>query len=248
MLGNLNVHVDEDTFEPGVCSIPELHFILENLGQPPIAAFEGFDPRNNPKHVGVIRVRAEKVLGRLYDLQQLEQFRKIEWAGREAIEDSITRYLSWHDRVQEMKRRGFRRGEPSMFHWDEVGEPYKFAIGADSAELVRTEILNDGTRKAFAVKLTQTAAQAMKQDLSDVAPWINRGARPGTNAAVPDSIEVVVKGRMGTMRCSVCGKVEEFDSADRQKRMAARGRIAKHLKNAKQELHRHRLLLRKEFK
>lgn len=247
MLGTLNVHVDEDTFEPGVCSIPELHFILDNLGTPPVAAFEGFDPVNNPKHRGVIRSRATTVLARLYDLEQLQQYRQVEWAGRDAIEDSITRYLGWHDRVQEMKRRGFRRGEPSQFHWDEVGEPYKFAIGADSAELVRTEILNDGTRKPFAVKLTQTAAQAMKQDLSDVAPWINRGAQPGA-VAVIDKLLEKVKGRMGTIECTVCGKVEEFDSANRQKRMAARGRMAKHLKNAKQELHRHRLLLRKEFK
>lgn len=246
MLGTLNVHVDADTFEPGLCSIPELHFILDHLKEPPVAAFQDFDPQGNPKHRGVIRVRAESILTRLFELQQLQDYRKVEWAGLEAIEDSITRFLSWHDRVQEMKRRGFKRGEPSMFHWDEMGEPYKFAIGADSGELVRTEIQNDGSRKPFGVKLTHTAAMAMRQDLSDVAPWINRAAH--SENPVVDRLVETVKGRMGNIACSVCGKVEEFDAANRQKRMAARGRMAKHLKNAKQELHRHRLLLRKEFK
>lgn len=244
MLGNLNVHVEPDTFEPGLCSLPELHFILEHLKEPPVAAFHEYDPGPDGKHAGVIRVRVETVLARFYELGELEKHRKVEWAGYEAIEDSITRYLAWHERVQEMKRRGFRRGEPSQFHWDEMGEPYKFAIGADSADCVRTEILEDGSRRPFAVKLTLTPSQVMAQDLSDVAPWINRGSKK----VVTDKLIEKVNGRQGTVECSVCGKVEEFDSASRQTRMNARARMAKHLKNARQELHRHRLLLRKEFK
>lgn len=243
MLGTLNITVDPDTFEPGLMSLPELHFLLEHAGEPPNVALYNMDPA---KSQGIIKSRLEMVLTRIYELQELQTHRQVEWAGVDAIHDACERYLDWHTRVQEMKRRGFKRGEPSMFHWDELGEPYKFAIGADSGELVRTEILDDGSRKPFGVKLTMTPSQMMAMDLSDVAPWINRGKK--TLRATPDKLEESVVKRQGTIRCSVCGKVEEFDSADRQSRMAARGRMGKHLKHAKTEVHRHRLLARTEFK
>lgn len=242
MLGTLNVNVAPDTFEPGLLSLPELSFLLDHLGEPAHVALYKLDPE---KSHGIIPSRIKVVLDRIYELKELETHRQVEWAGLDAVSDSITRYLDWHSRVQEMKRRGFKRGEPSQFHWDEMGEPYKYAIGADSAELVRTEILDDGSRKPFGVPLTLTAGQMMQQDLSDVAPWINRGAK---KVRSDDKLDEVVNGRQGTIRCTVCGKVEEFDTADRTKRMAARGRMAKHLKNAKTEVHRHRLLLRKSFK
>lgn len=244
MNGTLNVTIAPDTFEPGIHSIPELLWLMDHMKEPPVAAFHDFDPENNKKHRGVMRPRVEPLLARLYELAELEKHRQEEWAGFEALEDSITRYLAWHERVQEMKRRGFRRGEPSMFHWDEQGEPYKYAIGCDSGEMVRTEIMDDGTRKPFGVQLTMTAREAMSQDLSDVAPWINRGAAKAPN----DSVLVSVKGRMGVMTCSICGKAEEFDAANRTKRAAAHARMGRHLGSAKQERHRHLLLKRRVFK
>lgn len=242
-LGTLNIHVEPDTFEPGLMSLQELHFLLEHLGEPANVALYKLDPE---KSEGIIKVRVEKVLTRVYELKELQQHRDVEWSGLDAITDSITRYIDWHARVQEMKRRGFKRGEPSMFHWDEMGDAYKFAIGADSAELVRTEILDDGSRKPFAVKLTLTPSETLRQDLSDVAPWINRGAK--SLAAKPDKLIEKVNKRHGTIECPICGKVEEFDSANRQKRMAAQGRMAKHLKQATTEVHRHRLLYRVTYK
>lgn len=243
MLGTMNVQIEKDTFEPGIFSLPELHFLLEHLKDAPIVAFHDFDPDTNKAHKGVIRVRAETALTRFYELAELEKHRQSAWAGYDALEDSIMRYLAWHERSMEIKRRG-GPATPSQYHWDETGQPYKYAIGSDSGEMVRTEILDDGSRKPFAVRLTLTPAEMMASDLSDVAPWI----KPKGEAYKLDTVEVAVKGRMGTMRCSICGKVEEFDSADRQKRMAARARMGRHLKNARQELNRHRLLLRKEFK
>lgn len=243
MLGTLNVNVDPDTFEPGLMSLPELNFMLGHLGEPAHVALYNLDPE---KSQGIIKSRLEKVLTRIYELKELQTHRQVEWAGIDAIEDSITRYIDWHTRVQEMKRRGFKRGEPSQFHWDEMGDAYKFAIGADSAELVRTEILDDGSRKPFGVQLTMTPSQMMAMDLSDVAPWINRGKAKLRES--PDKLETAVLKRQGTIRCSICGKSEEFDSANRQSRNNARARMAKHLKRATSEVHRHRLLLRTEFK
>lgn len=245
MLGTQNVHVDPDTFEPALLSLPELHFLLEHIGEPAHVALYNLDPE---KTQGIIKTRIEVVLNRIYELKELQQHRDVEWAGVDAITDSVERYLDWHKRVQEMKRRGFKRGEPSMFHWDEMGEPYKFAIGADSCELVRTEILDDGSRKPFGVKLTMTPSQMMATDLSDVAPWINRGKQ--ALRKTPDKLidEVGKDKRHGSIRCSICDKAEEFDGANRQSRNNARARMGKHLKRATTEIHRHRLLYRSEFK
>lgn len=242
MFGSLNVHVEQDTFEPAMMSLPELKYALDHLGESPSVALYNLDP---VKHPGIIRSRLETLLARVYELQELHTHRDVEWAGIEAVSDSITRYLDWHERVQEMKRRGFKKGEPSQFHWDEVGEAYKYAIGADSAECVRTEIADDGSRRPFGVKLTMTPTQMMAQDLSDVAPWINRGKH---KVRTDDKLEEAVNGRMGTIRCTICSKTEEFDAANRQARVAARGRMGKHLKNARQEKHRHLLLYRKTYK
>lgn len=241
MFGTLNVTVDENVFEPAMLSLPELKFALDHLGESPSVALYEFDPS---KH-GVIKNRLEVFFGRIYELQELQKHRGVEWAGLDAISDSITRYLDWNARVQEMKKRGFKKGEPSQFHWDEVGDAYKYAIGSDSGECVRTEIADDGTRRPFGVNLVMTPKMAMAMDLSDVAPWINRGKH---KIHTEDKLDEKVNGRMGTIQCTICSKTEEFDAANRQARVAARGRMGKHLKNAKQEKHRHLLLYRKTYK
>lgn len=239
MLSNINLNVERDTFEPGMFSIPELHFMLDHLEEPPIAVFSDDLPP------GVMRVRAEFAMTRFYQLHELQQHRGTPWAGYESIKDSILRFLSWHERAEEIKKRS--RGSianASMFVWDGTGQPYKYAIGADSADLVRTEILHDGERQPFGVKLTLNPADVLKSDLSDIAPWIKKD---GKLVAADKLIESTNK-RMGKIECPVCGKVEEYDTAARQSKMNARARMAKHLKTAKVEVNRHRILYTKEFK
>lgn len=242
MLNNINLSCDPDTFEPGMFSTPELHFLLEHLKEPPVAAFHDFDP--DGKHRGVFRARAGVALQRFYELTELQTHRGIVWAGYEAITDAIIRFLAWQDRSHEIERRGGPTN-PSMWVWDDTGHPYKYAIGADSAEMVRTEILDTGDRKPFGVKLTQTAADALRRDLSDVAPWIKRADNATVRA---DKLEVVTQGQMGRVICPVCGKTEEFAAGDRGKLANARARMAKHLKTATQEVNRHRILYTKEYK
>lgn len=240
------IRIEPFTFEPAVFSIPELKFLLDHVEEPPSAALYGTMPP------GVNPVAIEQVLTQLHDLQQLQLHRNVPWAGFDVVKDSILRYLSWDEkRLEIFRMTGGANGQnavpnASQYEWGEDGSAYKFAIGADSAEMPRTEILDDGTRQPFAVKLLQPDGEAMVNALGTVAPWIKRG-RQSAIAKSKDTVDVVKKGKHGHITCSVCGKAEEFQTAMRSSFTAARGRMAKHLKQAKTETSRHRLLYRMVF-
>lgn len=239
---NINLDVDmRERFEPGMFSIPELHFLVDHLGEPPVAALHDFEPQG--KHKGVIRARIESILHILYELGELEKHRGVAWAGLDAVKESAIEFLEWHERCTEIKRRG-GPANPSMYHWDDLGKPFKYAIGSDSGEMVRTQILDDGSRKPFGVVLRARPEDVLKADLKDLMPWTK-----GKTAEIrADKLILKAKGRMGIVECPICGKTEEFDSADRTKKMMAMNRMAKHLKTAKQETGRHRLLYTKEYR
>lgn len=237
---NINLDVDPNVdFEPGMFSIPELHFALEHLREPPVASFSDFSVDTYP---GVQRARLEPVLEKIHEFETVRQHRGVEWIGFDAIQDSIERFLQWHDRSEEIRRRS--RGtivNPSQFHWDDTGARYKYAIGADSAEMVRHEILDSGERKPFKVRMTLKPEDALAASVTDLMPWVM--SKKGL--LVKDAIEIQTAKRTGTMRCSVCGHSEEFQSASQQAKAGARGRMVRHLKAAKEEMNRHRILLMK---
>lgn len=239
---NINIDVDpNEHFEPGMFSIPDLHFLSDNLRKPPIAAFHAFDP--DGKHHGVSQVRTETMLAILYENEQLRQHEGVAWAGYEAIEDSIARFIAWHERCLEIRRRG-GPPNPSMMHWDDTGHAHKYAIGADSCEMVRTEILDDGSRQAFRVRLQLKPEDALRDSLADVAPWMK-----GKAAAIQnDKIEVNTKGRSGFLRCPICQFTQNFQTASPNSQTMARTRMARHLKTATEEVNRHRLLYTKEYR
>src|SRR4029077_15299548 len=99
----------------------------------------------------------KEVLTTVYEHEQLRTAEDTyEWAGVEPLVDGIRRYLEWLDRSKEIARRGARDASgglishPSMYVWDD-GRAFRFGIDADSAEMVRTEILPDGSRRPFGV-------------------------------------------------------------------------------------------------
>lgn len=241
------IRIEPNTFEPAILSLPELRFLLEHLDEPANAALHG---GNLPPGVNPIEI--ERHLNKFQELEQLQQFRGIAWAGFDAIRDSIERYLDWDAKANEIYRlSGGTHGQnaiprASQFAFDDDGSAFKYAIGADSGEMVRTEILDDGSRRAFAVKLLQPEGESLVNALSQVAPWIKRGQSTAV-AKTKDKVDVVKKGRHGTISCSICGKAEEFDTAVRSSYLAARARIAKHLTKTKTEINRHRLLHRMTF-
>lgn len=241
MHSSINVRVPLDTFEPGLLSIAELHWLADHIKEPPVAAFM------DPLPPGVIRVSVEPVLQRIYEFTELERHRGTSWAGHTAILDTIQDYLAWQERSAEIRRRSRGRViHPSQYHWDEGGRPYKFAIGADSAALIRTQILDDGSRKPFGVQLAGDAADAVRADLSDVAPWVKASAEAAKSTPKDTIIEHDGKD-VCTLTCSICHHTEQFQPGSRGRRMAALGRMSRHLKNAKTDSTRHRMLYSRSF-
>lgn len=241
MLGNPNVTVDANVFEPGLYSVPDLHFLLENIKDPPIVALDKPLPR------GVSKVRMEVTLGRVSELEMLRERRGEAWGflpgdpettGYDAIIDSITRYLAWHDRCAEIKRRG-GPAHPSMWQWDDTGHAAKYAIGSDSGELVRTEILPDGSRRPFAVRLKMTSQDVLSSTLSDVMPWVKSA---NSEEIRKDELVLTTSDKIGKYTCTVCTHAEEFQTASQQSKAMARGRMMRHLKSSKVEPNRHRIL------
>jgi hypothetical protein len=237
------IRIDDQTFEPAVFSNQELAFLLDHLTETPTAALHKGTP------VGVNPIAVQTLLIELQRYDQLQKVHGVQWAGFEAVEESILRYLAWTQRSDEIYRRTGGPTSPrsikypSQFAWDSQGSAFKGGIDADSAEMVRTEILDDGSRKPFGVKLLEPAGRLIPA-LEEVAPWVKTGAaRPKLN----DKIEEIVTGRNGVLRCSICGQSENFDTKSRQTRVMARTRMARHLKVAKQEVSRHRLLHRMTF-
>jgi hypothetical protein len=231
-----------DTLEPSTLSIPELLFVLDHIGKPPIAAL------HRPPPAGVNPAEVRSVLGAIYDATELEKHEKVDWAGIGAVREAILRYLAWHERSIEIRRRlRGSIGHPSMYVWDSDGRAIRGGIGADSG-IVRTEIMADGSRLPFAVNLRWPGgANPVSEDISDVAPWIRRAQMEGAAAKVTDDLQIERGKKFGTIGCPVCGKKEEFNPADRATFNAARARMGKHLKTSRTEIARHRLLHTKRF-
>jgi len=239
------VHVTPHVFEPALFSMQDLSFLLGHLEETPAVALHKGAP------VGVCPVRIVDLLTELQELDQVHKAHGDAWSGFEAVRDSILRFLAWQERSLEIYRRtGGAQGQasirhPSQYAWDSGGSAFKFGIDADSAEMVRTEILDDGSRRPFAVRLLEPEGQ-QPSDISEVAPWIKM--RAGGKRPVFNDELVIAKGKTnGTIKCSVCERTETFESASRQAYGAARARMKRHLTSAKTEVARHRLLCRKVF-
>jgi hypothetical protein len=239
------LRITKHVFEPAIHSIAELRFLLDHLEEPPHAALHAGVP------AGVNPTAITKTLTQLQELDQLQKFRGVEWAGFDAIKDSILRFLAWEERRQNIYRiTGGAKGQAaivqaSQYAFDEDGSAFKLAIGADNAEMARTEILDDGSRRPFGVALLQPDGAAAAESLSDVAPWIRRTKVSAKDRH--DEMKVENDGKHGSVTCSICKKAEEFDPKTRSSFLAARSRMARHLKKANTDVARHRLLYRKVF-
>lgn len=225
-----------DVFEPAKYSMGELRFMLDQLGKPPRAALhKGVPPGVNP-------VAIMECMGRFYDYAEMERHEEVPWAGEDAIRDSISRYIDWTERTAEIHRRGGPR-HASMFAWDD-GRPAKFGIGADSSEMVRSEILPDGTHRPFAVNLRQPFGETALS-IAEVAPWLRQGPRA---EKIVDTIERIKESdAVSRLKCSVCGKSFEFDANSSKALTMARASMARHLRSATTKVDRHQTLLRREF-
>lgn len=229
-----NIRIGKNDFEPAIFSEDELKFLLDHMEKPPVVALSKVPPTVNRRTV-------KTWLERLYDLEQLKLHNGTVWAGYDVVKDSILRYLAWSERTREIRRRGGPHNA-SMYAWDSTGGASKYGIDSD-AGCVRSEILEDGTRRRFGVKLLEKDGQ-FTDLLSEVAPWVPGKGKP---AGFSDDLVTKVNGKFGAFECPICGKAEEFSTANRASKSAAWARMSQHLKRAKSETARHRLLHRKRF-
>lgn len=232
-------------FEPAQYSDQDLLFLLDHIGQSPAVAFR------SPLAPGTHQNRLDEVLRTVYEH---EEIRKAEdgygWAGTDALVDSISRYLKWRDLSREIFRRGARDANsgalithPSMYFWDEDGRAFKFAADADSAECVRTEITEDGGRKPFGVTLANRAGETLPH-IKDIAPWIK--SSPGERTVHDDKVVDEKTGKnVSACRCTICGYAQQYDPRNPSARRMAMVRMYRHMKTAKENQTRHRLLLTK---
>ena len=235
---SLRVLTDQHVFEPAYYSLEELRFLLDHVGESPIVALHGGPP------AGVNPNMMQPTLAKLYEMEELSTKRQVPWAGVEAIRDSILRFLSWHERSIEIRRRGGPR-HPSMYGWEETGKgrikAIKYAPGADG-DIVRSEINEAGENVKFAVNLKRSPEEVIG-GLADVAPWIK--GDPDKPKPVD---EILVDDTKGFMQCSICGFAKNFNTASHQSRNLARAHVIKHLKQAKKDVERHRRLHLREMR
>jgi hypothetical protein len=228
------MQVMTDKFEPADYSIEELQFIKEHMGETPNVALHGELPD------GVNPAAIQVALGRFSELDELSKIKATAkrkpqpWAGYEAIEDSIDRFIAWHDKSLKIQAQGGPR-HPSMHSWDSTGAMSTGGIGTDSVEKVRTEILDDGTRRPFAVDLLKLNGK------SPDMPWVKKHV----------AADRIVHNENGTYQCTICNKIVatyDTDAMDvRKARNRSRAEAVKHLKNARREVSRHRAIINVPF-
>lgn len=231
-------------FEPARYSIEELHFLMEHLGKPPVVAMRQAMP------VGVNPRMISPILTSVFERQQLQAADgDYQWSGIEAITESISRFLAWYDKTLEIRRRnitdvnGRPINNPSMYEWDDQGLAFPYAVGADAADMVRSEFTDDGVRRPFKVNLDNKGGDRFH--ISDVITWVKRD-KAETVAKDDKIVDERGEGKKtATIRCTICDKAEQYNIQVPQSRRAAMARIHKHLKQAKTAVNRHRILLAK---
>ena len=140
------MHVIVDKFEPADFSLEELAFLRAHLQESPTVALHGGVPK------GVNPAAITSALSRFRELDELHTARNVPWVGYEPIESSIDRFLAYQEKCIEAQTFGEPR-HPSQHIWDSTGAKIDQGIGSDASEKVRNELLPDGTRIPFAVKL-----------------------------------------------------------------------------------------------
>ena len=228
-----------DLFEPATYSTQELEFLLAHLGESAAVALADPTPR------GVNPTVVSSALAHFTELDELQRERNRPWAGYDQVRDSIARWLAWQDRCLQIKRHGGPR-HPSMFAYD-GGDPRRGAIGTDSADMVRSEILDDGARRKFGVNLVRPAGAAnLTEQGKALMPWLQDIDEPG--APVIDDVQVDKK--KGLLTCSICDHIVKFSTdpaKGSQPYNLARAHMAKHLRTAKTQTARHQALRAKAF-
>lgn len=210
------------TFEPALYSLEENQFIQAHAGEPPTVAFHGGLP------VGVNPKAVRPILERLYELEELQRHKGIEWVGVEAVKEACGLYLKAYDRWQEARKRG-APFPPTFFEWDGRGRPHRFGVGSD-AGYVRTVFDEEGNRRKLAVQL----------ELGESGAYVPEWLKTRVQAPIPQ--ELTEDQEKGLLQCPICAHSINYEPGVQSKRSIARAQMAKHLTSTRKEAEAHRVL------
>jgi hypothetical protein len=200
-----------ERFEPAFYSIEENQFLLEHIGESPAVALSRGTPTGvNPKAV-------RPILEKVYELEELRTKRDQEWAGLDALRDSLTIYLAQIKQWEDDKRRGAPY-PPTMYQWDSRGRARFAGVGSD-AGYVSTYFDENGNRHKLGVDLVQN-------DLREryMPEWARRKA-----AAHRTPQELIIDEKLGHITCPVCSFVVNYDPNEPAKLNIAKAQMGKHM-------------------
>lgn len=220
------------TFDPVLYSIAENQFLFTSLGKPTIVAL-----RELPNGVNVNAIRP--ILDRVNELQELEKHEGFKWVGVKAMQDKIATYLQMNAKwALDHKRNPKAPRYPSLFSYDARGKAHRGGPGSD-ADRVRTYFTPTGERIPFELQLIP----------DNVAPW----SPPGFTEA-PMAAGLKVDQNANRIEClvpvgdGVCGHTESYKPDSRASYNAARARMSKHLRSARDAKELHLELHTEEFR
>lgn len=222
-----------ELFEPALLSLEENEFVLAHLGETANVALHEMDDEGvNPRAI-------RPVLQRFTELEELQEQRGVKWAGYDAIKDSITRYLDWQRRSQDIQKDGGPR-HPSQHVWDDEGAMHRAGSGADSSDMVRSEILDDGSRKTFSVRLRDRDQQKRAN-----MPWVKGQTTRPSDSSADAPKDRIIAGK-GSFICSICDEaIATFKKGNAASKNLARRKVQKHLSTARANVSRHRAVMRR---
>lgn len=204
-------------FDPVRFSLEENAFLIDALGKPPMIALRACPASVNRRAI-------EPLLNTVFQLVQAESAGE-RWVGVEMLKAAASSYLEQVNQWLADRKKGAPRF-PSLYTFDSRGRGTKGAVGSDSGT-VKTYFTKDGQRKPFAVDLVPTGH----------VDWHPEWAL----ADVPKTQDgVKIDDQANRIECLVCQHTESFKPTSQTSLKAAKGRMMKHLKGAKEEMEAHR--------
>lgn len=197
-------------FEPANYSVSELKFFHEHMGESPVVALSTDLPK------GVNPVAVKEVLGKIYELEELQKHRGFSWVGIDAMKDTIEKYLEMYQRDLDLHRAGAPRYS-SMHMWDGANRPHRGGIGSDS-DFVRTYIDDDGSRVPLGIDMEGGKKAPMAK-----LPW--------AKAPIDPPRDLIDDTDHGIVSCPLCGFSQNYQIASPGSRNVARARVGKHCKS-----------------
>lgn len=213
-----------DIFEPVKYSTAENKFLLENVGKPPVVAFNQAMPEGvNPRAV-------RPVLQEVYDREQLKTHDNVGWVGVEALKECIKTYLELDAKWESdfLRSKGRIPRFPSMYSRDGKGRYMLAGPGSDSDYPRTYEV--DGRRKPLSLPFD-----------GDQTDWeFVAGAKMAPKELILDEFR-------NRWECPICAHTESYKAESVSSKNAARARMSTHLKKATVEEQLHRELYTNEF-